>query len=40
MFMFALTFADLLTRQTQAQPGTVTPRTLGGPPGPTGKPAF
>jgi cytochrome c oxidase subunit IV len=40
VFMFALTFADLLTRQPPDQPGTVTPRTLDGPPSPTGRPAF
>ena len=39
-FMFALTFADVLTRQPQTQPGTITPRTLEISSPPTGNRAF
>jgi cytochrome c oxidase subunit IV len=39
-FMFALTFADVLTRQPPTQPGTITPRAFESPSRPTGTRAF
>lgn len=39
-FMFSLTLADILTRQPETQPGTVTPRTYAPPDSAAGQRAF